>query len=98
MRIAVIMHAPLSTVVSMGLFSLACRGKAKEHAVAAAAVPAVRGPRSVAYPTAPLSQAFVPNSQVKTLRLLQYFPPPEDRPVLRTLNELLRKIITGESL
>jgi hypothetical protein len=33
--------------------------------------------------------------QVKTLRLLQYFPPPADASTLRTLNELLRKIIRG---
>jgi hypothetical protein len=33
--------------------------------------------------------------QVKTLRLLQYFPPPADAAALRTLNELLRKIIRG---
>lgn len=35
--------------------------------------------------------------QVKTLRLLQYFPPPSDPATLRTLNELLRKIITGSN-
>jgi len=33
--------------------------------------------------------------QVKTLRLLQYFPPPEDRVTYRALNDILKKIITG---
>ena len=34
--------------------------------------------------------------QVKTLRLLQYFPAPEDASLRRTLNAILKKIITGE--
>lgn len=33
--------------------------------------------------------------QVKTLRLLQYFPAPEDPGVARTLNDILKKIITS---
>jgi hypothetical protein len=34
--------------------------------------------------------------QVKTLRLLQYFPAPADASVLGNLNDLLRKIIRGD--
>ena len=33
--------------------------------------------------------------QVKCLRVLQYFPPPEDPAVAKTLNEVLARIITG---
>lgn len=33
--------------------------------------------------------------QVKTLRVLQYFPAPEDAGTKRTLNEILKKIINS---
>ena len=33
--------------------------------------------------------------QVKTLRVLQYFPPPDDPALTDSLTETLRRIITG---
>ncbi len=36
--------------------------------------------------------------QVKCLRVLQYFPPPEDPAVARALNDVLRRIITGSEV
>ncbi len=36
--------------------------------------------------------------QVKCLRVLQYFPPPEDPVVGRALNEVLRRVITGSEV
>eukprot|EP00884_Botryococcus_braunii_P018832 jgi/Botrbrau1/5632/Bobra.55_1s0021.1 len=36
--------------------------------------------------------------QVKCLRVLQYFPPPEDPEVLKTLTDVLKKIITGNEV
>lgn len=36
--------------------------------------------------------------QVKCLRVLQYFPPPEDPAVARSLNDVLRRIITGSEV
>lgn len=36
--------------------------------------------------------------QVKCLRVLQYFPPPEDPAVARMLNEVLKRIITGSEV
>jgi hypothetical protein len=36
--------------------------------------------------------------QVKCLRVLQYFPPPEDPEALKTLTEVLKKIITGNEV
>ena len=38
---------------------------------------------------------FVYAAQVKCLRVLQYFPPPEDPAVAKALNEVLARIITG---
>ena len=35
---------------------------------------------------------------MKTLRLLQYFPAPADASVLGNLNDLLRKIIRGDTV
>ena len=35
--------------------------------------------------------------QAKCLRVLQYFPPPDDPATLQSLNETLRRIITGKS-
>ena len=35
--------------------------------------------------------------QVKCLRVLQYFPPPEDPAVRRSLTEMLKKMISGET-
>jgi AP-2 complex subunit alpha len=37
-------------------------------------------------------------AQVKCLRVLQYFPPPEDPAVGRALNEVLRRVITGSEV
>ncbi|BDA41202.1 AP-2 complex subunit alpha-1 [Coccomyxa sp. Obi] len=41
---------------------------------------------------------FSPWLQVKCLRVLQYFPPPEDPAVARALNDVLRRIITGSEV
>ncbi len=35
---------------------------------------------------------------MKCLRVLQYFPPPEDPVVLRMLNEVLKRVITGSEV
>lgn len=35
---------------------------------------------------------------MKCLRVLQYFPPPEDPAVVRALNEVLRRIVTGSEV
>lgn len=42
-------------------------------------------------------EALSPALQVKTLRLLQYFPAPGDAATLQSLNDLLRKIIRGDA-
>ena len=34
--------------------------------------------------------------QVKCLRVLQYFPPPDDPAVMQSLTDILAKIISGE--
>ena len=36
--------------------------------------------------------------QVKCLRVLQYFPPPEDPSISRALNSTLKRIITGSDV
>ena len=36
--------------------------------------------------------------QVKCLRVLQYFPPPEDPAISRALNATLKRIITGSDV
>ena len=38
------------------------------------------------------------NMQAKTLRVLQYFPPPDDPALTESLTETLRRIITGDPL
>lgn len=39
-----------------------------------------------------------PRMQVKCLRVLQYFPPPEDPSISRALNSTLKRIITGSDV
>lgn len=42
------------------------------------------------------TEAKVLQTQVKCLRVLQYFPVPEDPVVYKGLEEVLKRIITGE--